>query len=169
MKFQQQSDLNFTDKSSPYYVGASFAAGDTLETMDEGGELPKAADGDELNESLNRNAFPIDIEIDGKIVTINNSIELARLKSTDPDSYNLILRAYEQNYNEVERKSVNVDERDIQTIQNNYEGYDSWSSWYMDPAQTEYRNKRYEVYKTYVEDQKANNSIFIECILIIIM
>jgi hypothetical protein len=162
IKLQQQSDLNFTDKSSPYYVGAAFAAGDTLETMDEGGELPKAADGDELNESLNRNAFPIELKVNGEPVTINNSIELARLKTTDPDTYNLILRAYEQNYNEVERKSVNVDERDIQTIQNNYEGYDSWSSWYMDPAQKAYRNKRYEVYKTYVEDQKANNSRFMQ-------
>jgi hypothetical protein len=159
IRLPEQGDLNFTDKSDPYYVGAAFATGDTLETMDEGGELPKAQTGEELTESLNRNAFPIELG-DGTI--INNSIELARLKNTDPDTYNLILRAYKQNYQQVERKAVNVDERDIQTIQNNYEGYDSWSEWYMSPEQADYRNKRYEVYKTYIEDQKANNTRFMQ-------
>lgn len=159
MNFTNNDQLNYTDKSSPYYVGSSFAAGDTLETMNDGGELPKAQTGEELNESLNNNAFPIEL---GDGTVINNSIELARLKNTDPATYELILKAYEQNYNQVERNSVNVDERDIQTIENNYSGYDDWSSWYTAPEQKEYRNKRYEIYKTYIEDQKSGDSKFMK-------
>ena len=159
LTFTDQSDLNYTDKTSPYYVGSSFATGDTLETMSEGGELPKAQTGGQLTESLNKNAFPIELG-DGTI--ISNSIELARLKNTDPQTYQLILKAYAQNYNEVERKSVNVSERDIQTIQNNYDGYDSWSDWYMSPEQEAYRNKRYQIYKTYIEDQKKGDSKFLK-------
>ncbi len=124
-----------------------------------GVSFQKTQTGGQLTESLNKNAFPIELG-DGTI--ISNSIELARLKNTDPQTYQLILKAYAQNYNEVERKSVNVSERDIQTIQNNYDGYDSWSDWYMSPEQEAYRNKRYQIYKTYIEDQKKGDSKFLK-------
>ena len=159
LTFRDQDDLNYTDKTSPYYVGSAFAAGDTLETMSEGGELPKAATGEELTESLDRNAFPIELN-DGTVIA--NSIELARLANTDPETYQLILRAYKQNYQQVERESTNVTERDIQTIQNNYSGYDDWSSWYTAPEQKDYRDKRYQIYKTYIEDQKTRDSKFLK-------
>ena len=134
--------LDYTNVDSPYYVGSqwSFADGGQPTLQDFTGS--------------SRNPMMPMYRKGGNVVMTYNGVEytekdLRRMKRKDPRMFEeLMFRANTEKQKAImnEINNMRVDVEATSNTESFIGGADSWSEWYMDPAQEAYRNSRYQAY-----------------------